>query len=579
MGRFEIRDQFYLDGKPFQIISGAIHYFRVVPEYWRDRLLKLRAMGCNTVETYIPWNLHEPAPGVYDFSGQLDVARFLKTAQEVGLYAIVRPAPFICAEWEFGGQPAWLLAEENIPVRTVQGPFLSLMERYYRRLFPILTPLQIDQGGPILLMQVENEYGSFGEDKTYLRRMAEIMRQNGATVPFITSDNLENDFSRGSFEGALTTANFGSGAKEKFEKLRPCTNGGPLMCAEFWVGWFDAWGDEAHHTAPFDRNAQDLDDILSQGSVNIYMFHGGTNFGFMNGSNDYERQTPDVTSYDYDAPLTEDGRITPKYRAFQSVIAKHAPIPHIQIEESQRKAYGPAAFQGRASIPEVFYRLSPPQMRETPCSMERLGQSYGYILYSRTLERAVSALQFDSARDRVQVFADGRLVLTLFDREILGPHPVKLPAGTQLDILVENLGRVNYGPKLNHQRKGIDGPVLADGIPLSGWECRTLPLTDLKELSFEDSNETTPGLYRFLFSAGEKADTYLSMEGWGKGCVFLNGFNLGRYWDIGPQKRLYIPAPLLKAGEGSKGENELIVLETEGKSSRSLWLMDCPDLG
>ncbi len=319
MSAFEIRDCFYLDGAPFQIISGCIHYFRVPPAYWDDRLKKLKATGCNTVETYIPWNLHEPRRGEFRFDGGLDVGAFLRLAQANGLYAIVRPSPYVCAEWEFGGLPAWLLEGENIPLRTHEGPFLGLVDRYYRALFPHLVPLQIDRGGPVLLMQVENEFGAWGaEDPEYLAALAGLMRDNGATVPFITSDNLENEsLSRGTCPGALATVNFGSGAAEKLEVLRPYAKGGPLMVTEFWVGWFDAWGDNVHHRTAPEGVVGDLEQILDRGSVNFYMFHGGTSFGWMNGANDYGRLTPDVTSYDYDAPLPEDGRPAGEYFAIR----------------------------------------------------------------------------------------------------------------------------------------------------------------------------------------------------------------------------------------------------------------------
>lgn len=584
MGTFSIEKDFLLDGRPFRIISGAMHYFRIPPAYWRDRLEKLRAMGCNTVETYTPWNLHEPQEREYNFSGGLDVAAFLKTAQEVGLYAIVRPSPFICAEWEFGGLPAWLLKGEDIPLRSSQGPFLSYVERYYRRLFQEIAPLQIDKGGPILLVQVENEFGAWGKkDPAYLRALARLMRENGATVPFITSDNLENDsLSRGTTPEALATVNFGSKAPERLEILRPYTKGGPLMVTEFWVGWFDAWGGSAHHTADPAGNARDLDEILQRGSVNIYMFHGGTNFGFMNGANYYDRLTPDVTSYDYDAPLTEDGQITPKYKAFQEVIARHAPLPQVEFSTSiQRVCFGPVAWDGTANLFDVLSRLSAPKRLEGPQSMERLGQGYGYILYHTTLPAGTHAasLELTKAADRAQVFLNGAPALTLYDRELLEAHPVDwhLEEDTALDILVENMGRVNYGPNMARQRKGIDGAVLLDGEPVRDWEAFPLPLKgpELCGIPFlEDKPVKGPAFYHFTLYAEETGDTFLDMEGWGKGCVFINGVNLGRYWSLGPQRRLYIPGPLLRMGE-----NELIILETEGTVKDSVSLEAEPKLG
>lgn len=575
--RFSIQDdQFLLDGKPFQIISATVHYFRIVPGCWEDRLRKVRAMGCNTVETYVPWNLHEPQHGVYDFSGRLDIVRFLKTVQSLGLYAIVRPSPFICAEWEFGGQPAWLLAgEEPIPVRTREGEFLHLMDRYYGALFPLLAPLQIDAGGPILMMQVENEYGAFGCDKEYLAEMGAIMRRHGATVPFMTSDNYGYDLTRGTYEGALPTGNFGSGAAEKFDELAKVNRGGPLMCAEFWDGWFDAWGDEAHHTTDAAVAARELDEVLRRGSVNLYMGCGGTNFGFTSGANYYEHLAPDVTSYDYDAPIAEDGSLTEKFHAFRKVIGQYTTLPELDFPPVRRAAYGALTEVGCVDLRTALPRLSTAHDLETPCGMERLGQNFGYILYRHTLQRDIATLRLDSARDRVQVFADGKPVLTLYDLEIPGEHPLALPAGTCLELLVENMGRVNYGPHLNDQRKGIVSPVLADGEPLDGWQAFCLPLDDLSGLEFASAHPTeSPAFHRFVLHLdAEPADTWLDYTGWGKGCAFVNGFALGRYWHVGPQRRLYLPGPLLHAGD-----NEIILFETDGPAVGEIVLTDAPAL-
>ncbi len=570
--RFEIRDRFYLDGKPFKIISGSIHYFRVVPEYWRDRLEKLRAMGCNTVETYIPWNFHEPKRGKFLFDGRRDVAGFLKTAQEMGLWAIVRPSPYICAEWEFGGLPAWLLADDGMRLRSTYPPFLRAVREYYSRLFEILAPLQIDNGGPILMMQVENEYGAFGDEKAYLEALRDEMRADGVTVPLVTSDGPWMDYlEAGSVEGAHPTANFGSKASTRLAMLKKRLKaGGPLMVMEFWPGWFDAWGDDRHHKSILEENCNDLDTILSQGSVNLYMFHGGTNFEFMNGSNYYDRLTPDVTSYDYDAPLSEDGEITPKYRAFQKVIAKYAKIPAATFSTKiEKRFYGEKEVSGRVSLFSALKDLSSPVESPWPVSMEKLGQNYGYTLYRSAVRKEIQIekLQLLGAGDRAQIFLDQQPFLTLYDHEL--EREYDLPESgrnfAQLDILMENMGRVNYGPKLKDQRKGIQSSVLLNGHGHCGWKMYSLEFdtTMLKKLDFAKGYQKgVPAFYRILFSIERAGDTFLDLSGWGKGCALLNGFNLGRFWEKGPQKRLYVPAPLLR-----RGQNELIVFETEGKSA------------
>ncbi len=326
MTTFSISDEFYLDQKPFKFISGSIHYFRVVPEYWRDRLEKLRLMGCNTVETYVPWNLHEPQEGQYCFDDGLDLRRFIQTAQEVGLYVILRPAPYICAEWEFGGLPYWLLQDSNMKLRFDYPPFMEKIERYFSHLFPQVNDLQFTHGCPILMMQVENEYGGYANDKNYLRKMAAAMRTAGVDTPLVTSDGPWHDMlENGSIQDvALATINCGSKIKEHFERLKTFHGEKkPLMVMEFWIGWFDAWGDDHHHTTSTEDAVKELTDCLAQGSVNIYMFHGGTNFGFMNGANYYQQLAPDVTSYDYDALLTEWGEPTDCHTANISVEYDH----------------------------------------------------------------------------------------------------------------------------------------------------------------------------------------------------------------------------------------------------------------
>lgn len=581
--QFEIRDQFYLDKKPFKIISGSVHYFRVVPEYWEDRLIKLKALGCNTVETYVPWNLHEPTEGVFCFDAHLDLIRFLQIAQDLGLYAIVRPAPYICAEWEFGGLPAWLLTKENMKLRSSEGPFLSCVERYYQRLLAMLAPMQIQRGGNIILMQVENEYGAYGDDQAYLSSLRDMMRTHGISVPLVTSDGPWNDYlAAGSVAGTLPTANFGSKANAQFDILQHHVGNAPLMCMEFWIGWFDHWGCGTHHTTSAAESAQVLREILERGSVNIYMFEGGTNFGFTNGANYYDALTPDVTSYDYDALLTEDGWITEKYTEFQRVIAEFSPIPDVQLPvQPKRIGYGRLEPKGFAALLENVQSIATPIKSLHPLSMEALGESFGYVLYRTQFatEKKIDKFRLWKTNDRAQVFLENQLMMTLHDRELLVEHEVdwRCAENATMDILVENMGRVNYGVMMCEQRKGIAGDVLFNGHFHTGWMQYALPMNpdSISKLSFgDDPPSEKPGFFRFVFDVQDIGDTFLDLSGWGKGCAFLNGFNLGRFWEIGPQKRLYIPAPLLKTGQ-----NELILFETEGKRGEWITLCDLPDLG
>ena len=580
-GIFEIKDTFYLNGKPFQILSGSIHYFRIVPEYWEDRLKKLKNMGLNTVETYIPWNVHEPGKGEFVFDGMADVVGFVKLAQELGLYVILRPSPYICAEWEFGGLPAWLLKEDNLYVRSSAPEFLKHVKQYYQVLLPKLKPLQITEGGNVILMQIENEYGHFSDDAAYMEAIRDLLLEGGITVPLITSDDpREESIKSGSVEGALVTGNFGSRTMERFETLKKFTDGGPLMCAEFWVGWFDHWGNGGHMKGDLERSAVDLDDMLKLGHVNIYMFIGGTNFGFMKGSNYYENLTPDVTSYDYDAVLTEAGDLTPKYWRYREIISKYKEIPQMELPAPiQKRTYGKISVKEKVGLMESLDLLSAPQESTYPKSMERLGQNYGYILYTSPVrnEQKLERIRLWKANDRANLFVDNERLLNLYDHDLLLEHElnVEVTNSRELRILVENMGRVNFGPRMNDQRKGIDGCVQINGHMHTNWQQYPLPLDNLDKLDFTKGyTEGMPAFYRFELEADEAGDTFLELDGWGKGCVFINGFNIGRFWEIGPQKRLYIPAPLLRIGH-----NEVIVFETEGKTGESIAFCGEPDIG
>ena len=571
----EIRDNFYLNGEPFKIISGAFHYFRTVPEYWQDRIEKLVNMGCNTVETYIPWNFHEPEKGNFRFDGMHDIERFIHLAEKLGLYIIIRPSPYICSEWEFGGLPAWLLRDRNMRLRCSYEPYLNAVKEYYSVLIPKLVPHQCDRGGGVILVQLENEYGYYGNDTAYLEFLRDTLRELGVTVPFVTSDGpwSEPIFKSGMLNGALPTGNFGSGAEWQFGQMRKYIGENkPLMCMEFWNGWFDAWGEEHHTTSP-EKAASELDELLKRGSVNFYMFEGGTNFGFMSGRNGGSK-TGDVTSYDYDAPLTEDGQITEKYRLFKEVIAKYTDIHEIPLTtEIRRRAYGRISCTGKTDLFSVLDKISVPVKSSYPLTMEDIGQDYGYILYRTKIRdiETVSEIRLEGAADRVQCYHNGEFVYTAFAENMWEKfEPQQKRTSGIIDLLCENTGRENFGTGLENQRKGISGGVKINDHRHFGFEIYPLPL-DERQIAALDFGigyiENTPAFYRFELDIDEPCDTFLDTDGFGKGCAFVTGFNIGRFWEIGPQKRLYIPAPLLQIGK-----NTIVIFETEGKAADSIFL-------
>ena len=572
---FEIRDEFYLDGKPFRIISGSIHYFRIPHQYWRDRLCKLKNMGCNTVETYIPWNFHETKKGEFNFTGDHDVELFIKTATELGLYIIIRPSPYICAEYEYGGLPAWLLTDPFVRLRCSYAPYMDAVKEYYANLMPHLVPYQSDRGGSIIMMQIENEYGYYGDDKSYLTELASIMRENGITVPLVTSDGpMHKSFEAGSCPGALQTGNFGSHVIEQFDVMKSKMGSDkPLMCMEFWVGWFDAWG-EGHHTSNLEQNKKDFEDAIKNGSINIYMFEGGTNFGFTSGIN-YGAVNPDVTSYDYDGVLTEDGQITSKYLAFKEIIARYHRIEEIPVPEIKRKAYGRLKIKEKAGLFETLSSIAHPMHTVYPVNTENLGQYYGYTLYRTKVadDVSVSSIQTQGARDRVYAYQNKKFLFTQCASQIDEKFEIaEEEKGPVIDLLIENCGRVNFGPDLEDQRKGLTKGLRINDYKHFGFDTYLLPL-DSEQISRVDYSrgytQGNPAFYKFEFEADEECDTFLDFAGFSKGCAFINGINLGRFWDIGPQRRLYIPAPYIK-----KGVNEIVLFETEGKCADSIYLSD-----
>lgn len=582
MSNFTIeKDGFKLNGEPFRIIAGAIHYFRVPAEYWRDRLTKLKACGFNTVETYVAWNLHEPKEGVFDYSDMLDIEKFLDIAAELGLYAIVRPGPYICSEWDFGGLPWWLLKNDSMALRCMDKDYLAAVDRFFDDFIPRITPRQITEGGNVILVQVENEYGSYGDDSKYIRYLADGMRKRGVTVPFFTSDGAEYQMLTGGTVPEIhKTANFGSRAKEQFARLREYQPDGPLMCTEFWNGWFDHWTENHHSRDPQDA-ANALDEILSMGaSVSAYMFHGGTNFGYMNGANDYDFYEPTVSSYDDDAPLNENGEPTEKYYKFKEVISKYAPIPEVEMPAPiKKKKYGKFSFTHSAKLFDNLDVLSTPVESVMPMTMEKLGQGYGFVLYKAFVRgpRESQKIRLQDVHDRGYIYLDGKFVGIQYRNDTEPKNSVAIPAeGAELSVLVENMGRVNYGAKLK-DAKGITHGIGFNNNFVYHWKNYPLPLDDISGVDFKEGVEPfdgTPVLLKAEIELDECCDTFIKLPGFKKGIIIVNNKVLSRYWEVGPQRSAYIPAPFLK-----KGKNEIVVLELEGFEAPEMLLDDEPDLG
>ena len=576
---FEIsKNEFLKDGKPIKIISGAVHYFRNMPDTWEDIFKKLKALGCNCVETYCAWNMHEKQKGTYDFSGILDIAKFIKMAQSEDLMVIVRPGPYICAEWEFGGLPWWIQKDENIEIRCMNREYIACFDQYLEKLFEQIRPLLCTNGGPIIMLQCENEYGYYGDDKQYLNYLAKSYRSKGIDVPLFTSDGTQkHHLLDGAIAGLLPTLNFGSRVEENFKAFTELYPDQPKMCMEMWNGWFDAWGDAKHHTTSAEDYAKTVDDMLKIGSLNMYMFIGGTNFGFTSGANHYETFAPDVTSYDYDALLTEAGDTTPKYFAVRKVIEKYVDYELPAVPENRpKKAYGKVTLNEKTGFFNNLNNLSAPVHSEVPKCMEKYGTGYGYIAYQTSLNRDYTdaVLSIESLGDRAQVYINSTLAGILYINENLSIK-INAKSGDILTILCENMGRANFGSKMM-RKKGIAGRCLIDDKIHFNWNVYALPMDNLEKLDFKKTefSENT-AFYRGYVNIDTVCDTFLKLDNFKKGFVTINGFNLGRYWEIGPQKTLYVPASILK-----QGQNEIIVFESDGlKALPEIEFCETPILG
>lgn len=566
-------DHFVLDGKPFRVLSGEMHYARVPREYWRDRLRKAKAMGLNAITTYVFWNVHEIQPGVYDFSGNADVAEFIREAQQEGLYVILRPGPYSCAEWDLGGFPAWLLKDHSMVLRSTDPKFLAAASRWMHRLGQELAPLQIDRGGPIIMVQVENEYGSFGNDRTYLNDIRQMIVDSGFTGAQLYTADGAPEMPHGSFPDLPAAVNFGTGdAKNYFAQLLKMRPDQPHMSGEYWDGWFDHWG-EPHAARDAQTQIDEFRWIIQQGySVSVYMFHGGTSFGFMSGANwENNGYHPDVTSYDYQAALDESGRPTPKYMAFRDIIAQATGVTPPPIPETPAPITIPAI---KLDATQSLWKALPEPIHSAqPLSMEDIGQNYGYILYRTTLQSAGDGeLALDELHSYAQIYLDGALIGTLDRRLAKTSLPLHVAhAGQQLDVLVENSGRVNFSVTLRGEREGVTKQVLWQGKPLEGWSIYSLPMTATDRISFGGDSCTGPCFARGHFQIASPGDTFLDVRALGKGAIWINGHAIGRYWNIGPQETLYVPGVWLKPGE-----NEIVVFDLKAKPGATLSGLDHP---
>ncbi|WP_285042825.1 beta-galactosidase [Plantibacter sp. LMC-P-059a] len=578
------------NGVPHSIRSGSLHYFRVVPEHWRDRMLRFVDLGLNSIDTYIPWNFHQPQVDVApEFTGWRDIGRFMDTAADLGLDVLLRPGPYICAEWSNGGLPAWLTARD-IALRSSDPGYQQPVETWFEELIPRLAPYQAVHGGPVVAVQVENEYGSYGDDARYPGWLASLLRRLGVQELLYTADGpTDLMIDGGSIPGIMMAATLGSKPDEARALLRSRRPDEPFFVAEFWNGWFDHWG-QPHHVRDADNAAEVARGILADGgSISIYMAHGGTNFGLWSGANVVDGELrPTITSYDSDAPIAEDGRLTPKFFALREALGKaDQPLRSPELRYLPERS---VPLQHGAGLLDALGGLGGPLGERTasPAAFEDLDVDGGLVVFEADVllpDRPVD-LVFDGVADRALVFLDGEHQATITAAgtvTVIGTGLV-----SKLTVVVENLGRVNYGPQLG-SRKGLLGPVLVERRLVHGWRARPVALDRLDALHLrsvversviersEDGADSEGvddgGLSSGTFHVDEPLDTHLRLPGFTKGFVWINGALLGRYWNIGPQQTLYVPGPLLRSGS-----NRIVVLELHRSGSR-VELVSHPELG
>ncbi|MCW1963289.1 glycoside hydrolase family 35 protein [Chryseobacterium viscerum] len=565
-GKFEIKDgSFFLNAKPFTVYSGEMHYPRVPSEYWKHRLEMMKAMGLNTVTTYVFWNYHEESPGKWNFSGEKNLQKFIKTAQEVGLYVIIRPGPYVCAEWEFGGYPWWLQKNKDLEIRRDNQAFLDECRKYINQLAKQIVPLQINNGGPVIMVQAENEFGSYvaqrkdiplEEHRKYSHKIKEMLLKSGISVPLFTSDG-SSLFKGGSIEGALPTANGESDIDILKKSINEYNGGkGPYMVAEYYPGWLDHWAEPFVKVSTEEVVKQTKLYLENGVSFNYYMIHGGTNFGFTSGANydkDHDIQ-PDLTSYDYDAPISEAGWATPKYNALREVFQKINKSRLPDVPRPMKVITIPTIKFSKVNSLFDFTDRQKPIISDQPLTFEDLNIGSGYILYRRNFEKDQKGkLEIKGLRDYANIYINGKWKGELNRVNKKYDLDIEIKSGDQLEILVENMGRINYGAEIVHNLKGIISPVKIDGVEIYGnWEMLPLPFNTFPEHTFKNKKieDHSPVIQEAEFTLDETGDTFLDMRKFGKGIVFINGRNAGRYWSTaGPQQTLYIPGVWLKKGK------------------------------